>query len=91
MGEGVGLYEPIHGSAPDIAGQGIANPLAMISSTSMMLKYALHEEEASLKIDNAIKKSLAQGYRTADLSAYGAKEVCSCSEIGDIIAGFVSK
>jgi len=90
-GMGVGLYEPIHGSAPDIAGQGIANPLATISSASMMLKYALGEEEASIKIDNAIKKSLAQGYRTGDLSAYDAKEICSCSEIGDIIANYVSK
>jgi 3-isopropylmalate dehydrogenase len=90
-GDGVGLYEPIHGSAPDIAGQGIANPLATISSASMMLKYALNEEEASMKIDNAIKKSLAQGYRTGDLGAYDAKEICSCSEIGDIIANYVSK
>ncbi|MBD3794069.1 MAG: 3-isopropylmalate dehydrogenase, partial [Campylobacterales bacterium] len=67
-GEGVGLYEPIHGSAPDIAGQGIANPLATISSASMMLRYALGEEEAADKIDNAIKKALAKGYRTGDLS-----------------------
>ncbi len=91
IGNSVGLYEPIHGSAPDIAGQGIANPLATISSASMMLKYALNEEEASIKIDNAIKKSLAQGYRTGDLSSYDAKEICSCSEIGDIIANYVSK
>jgi len=90
-GEGVGLYEPIHGSAPDIAGQGIANPLATISSVAMMLKYALNEEEASEKIDNAIKKALATGYRTADLAAYDAKEICSCSEMGDIIANYVSK
>jgi len=90
-GESVGLYEPIHGSAPDIAGQGIANPLATISSVAMMLKYALNEEEASTKIDNAIKKALANGYRTGDLSAYDAKEICSCSEIGDIIANYVSK
>jgi 3-isopropylmalate dehydrogenase len=90
-GEGVGLYEPIHGSAPDIAGQGIANPLATISSVAMMLKYALNEEEASIKIDNAIKKALANGYRTGDLATYDAKEICSCSEIGDIIANYVSK
>ncbi len=90
-GEGVGLYEPIHGSAPDIAGQGIANPLATISSASMMLRYALGEDEAANKIDDAIKKSLAQGYRTGDLGAYDAKEICSCSEIGDIIAKYVSK
>jgi len=90
-GKGVGLYEPIHGSAPDIAGQGIANPLATISSASMMLRYALNESEAADKIDDAIKKSLAKGYRTGDLGAYDAKEICSCSEMGDIIAKYVSK
>ncbi|RUM69599.1 MAG: 3-isopropylmalate dehydrogenase, partial [Sulfurovum sp.] len=63
-GKGVGLFEPIHGSAPDIAGQGIANPLATISSASMMLRYALNENEAADKIDEAIKKTLAEGYRT---------------------------
>jgi len=90
-GTGVGLYEPIHGSAPDIAGQGIANPLATISSASMMLRYALGEDAAADKIDEAIKKSLAKGYRTGDLGAYDAVEICSCSEIGDIIANYVSK
>lgn len=90
-GEGVGLYEPIHGSAPDIAGQGIANPLATISSASMMLRYALGEIEAADKIEQAIKKALAKGYRTGDLSAYDAKEICSCSEMGDIIANYVCK
>jgi 3-isopropylmalate dehydrogenase len=91
IGRGVGLYEPIHGSAPDIAGQGIANPLATISSLSMLLKYALGEDEASKKIDDAIKKALSQGYRTADLSAYDAKEICSSTEMGNIIASLVSK
>jgi len=90
-GKGVGLYEPIHGSAPDIAGQGIANPLATISSASMMLRYALGEDEAADKIDDAIKKALAKGYRTGDLGAYDAVEVLSCSQMGDIIAKFVSK
>jgi len=90
-GKGVGLYEPIHGSAPDIAGQGIANPLATISSASMMLRYALGEDEAADKIDDAIKKALAKGYRTGDLGAYDAVEVVSCSQMGDIIAKFVSK
>ncbi len=90
-GKGVGLYEPIHGSAPDIAGQGIANPLATISSASMMLRYALGESDAADKIDDAIKKALAKGYRTGDLAAYDAEEVLSCSQMGDIIAKFVSK
>ncbi len=90
-GKGVGLYEPIHGSAPDIAGQGIANPLATISSASMMLRYALGEEEAADKIDNAIKKALAEGYRTGDLADYDAKEIVTCSEMGDIVADYASR
>jgi len=90
-GKGVGLFEPIHGSAPDIAGQGIANPLATISSASMMLRYALGESEAADKIDNAIKKALSEGYRTGDIGDYDAKEICTCSEMGDIIADYSSK
>jgi len=91
IGEGVGLYEPIHGSAPDIAGQGIANPLATISSASMMLRYALGEEAAATKIDNAIKKTLAEGYRTGDLADFDAKEMVTCSEMGDIVADYASR
>jgi 3-isopropylmalate dehydrogenase len=90
-GKGVGLFEPIHGSAPDIAGQGIANPLATISSASMMLKYALDEQEAATKIDEAIKKALADGYRTGDIGNFDAKEIVSCSEMGSIIADYASK
>jgi 3-isopropylmalate dehydrogenase len=90
-GKGVGLFEPIHGSAPDIAGQGIANPIAAISSASMMLRYALDEDEAADKIDGAIKKALAEGYRTGDIGDYDAKEICSCTEMGDIIANYASK
>ena len=90
-GKGVGLFEPIHGSAPDIAGQGIANPLATISSASMMLRYALGENEAADKIDDAIKKALSEGYRTGDLGDYDAKEICTCTEMGDIIADYSSK
>jgi len=91
LGDRVGLYEPIHGSAPDIAGQGIANPIATISSASMMLRYALNEQGAADRIDDAIKKALEKGYRTQDLSEFGASEVCSTSEIGSIIADFASK
>ena len=90
-GKGVGLFEPIHGSAPDIAGQGIANPLATISSASMMLRYALGEDAAADKIDAAIKKALSEGYRTGDLGDYDAKEICTCTEMGDIIADYSSK
>ncbi len=91
VGNSVGLFEPIHGSAPDIAGQGIANPIATIASASMMLKYSLNEPNASKRIDSAIKKALADGYRTGDISTFGAKEVVSCSEMGSIIANFASK
>ena len=63
-----GMYEPCHGSAPDIAGKDIANPIAMISSLSMALKYSLNEENISDKIDLAIKKFLEQGYRTVDIA-----------------------
>jgi 3-isopropylmalate dehydrogenase len=90
-GSKVGLYEPIHGSAPDIAGQGIANPIATIASAAMMLRYELNELEAADAIDNAIKKALSDGYRTGDISAFDAKEVVSCSEMGSIVANNISK
>ncbi len=90
-GKKVGLYEPIHGSAPDIAGEGIANPIATIASASMMLKYAFGELSAANRIDDAIKKALADGYRTKDLSAFDAKEVVSTSQMGSIIADYASK
>ncbi len=91
IGDKIGVYEPIHGSAPDIAGQGIANPIATISSASMMLRYALGEIEAADKIDNAIKKALHEGYRTGDLAQFDAKEVCSTSEMGSIIANYIAR
>lgn len=91
VGAKIGVYEPIHGSAPDIAGQGIANPIATIASASMMLRYALGENEAADKIDNAIKRALREGYRTKDLAQYDAKEVCSTSEMGSIIANYAAK
>jgi len=91
IGDKIGVYEPIHGSAPDIAGQGISNPIATISSASMMLRYALGEIEAADKIDNAIKKALSDGYRTQDLAQFDAKEICSTSEIGSIIANNIHR
>jgi 3-isopropylmalate dehydrogenase len=91
VGEKIGVYEPIHGSAPDIAGQGIANPIATISSASMMLRHALGENDAANKIDAAIKRALKEGYRTKDLAQFDAKEVCSTSEMGSIIANYASK
>jgi len=91
IGDKIGVYEPIHGSAPDIAGQGIANPIATISSASMMLRYALGEIEAADKIDSAIKRTLSEGYRTGDLAQFDAKEVCSTSEMGSIIANYIQR
>ncbi len=91
VGNKIGVYEPIHGSAPDIAGQGIANPIATIASASMMLRYALNEHEAADRIDAAIKQALSEGYRTKDLAQFDAKEICSTSEMGSIIANYAVK
>ena len=66
-----GLYEPIHGSAPDIAGKDVANPLATILSTGMMLRYTFNQEQAATRIENAVKRVLAQGVRTADIYEHG--------------------
>lgn len=79
-----GMYEPIHGSAPDIAGKNVANPLATILSAAMMLRYTLNQEAAAARIENAVKKVLAQGLRTADIHTEGTRKV-SCSEMGDAV------
>ncbi len=84
------VYEPIHGSAPDITGLGIANPIATISSASMMLRYSLNEEKAADAIDTAVKKALKDGYRTKDLAQFDAKEVVSTSQMGDIISKIIN-
>ena len=91
VGSNVGIYEPIHGSAPDIAGQGIANPIAMILSAAMMLRYALGQETAAVAIENAVKAVLKDGYRTKDLASFDAKEICTTSEIGTIISDYIKK
>jgi 3-isopropylmalate dehydrogenase len=70
-----GLYEPSHGSAPDIAGQGVANPLATILSAAMMLRYTFGLEDMAVRIESAVKKVLAQGYRTGDIFESGMKRV----------------
>ena len=85
-----GLYEPIHGSAPDIAGQGIANPIATIASAAMMLRYELGEDKAADRIEAAIERALKEGYRTKDISAFDAVELCSTSEMGSIIANYAA-
>ena len=81
---GPGVFEPVHGSAPDIAGKNIANPIAMALSTSMRLKIGLNEKEAADDIEIAIDNVLSKGYRTKDLDN-GNCQVLSCSEIGEKI------
>ena len=72
---GKGLYEPIHGSAPDIAGKGVANPLATILSAAMMLRYSLERPEAAARIEQAVRKVLKEGLRTADIYTAGTRRV----------------
>ena len=79
-----GMYEPSHGSAPDIAGKNIANPLATILSLAMMFRYTFNDEKIANKIESAVKKALSQGLRTADIYSAGDKKV-SCSEMGEAV------
>ncbi|WP_373479007.1 3-isopropylmalate dehydrogenase [Geminocystis sp.] len=79
-----GLFEPVHGSAPDIAGQNKANPLAQVLSAAMMLRYGLNEPVAANKIESAVLKVLDLGYRTGDIMSEGCKPV-GCREIGEIL------
>ena len=74
-GKFTSLYEPIHGSAPDIAGKDLANPMGTILSAAMLLRYSLKEENAAKAIENAIDKTLADGWRTADIYSAGFKRV----------------
>jgi 3-isopropylmalate dehydrogenase len=80
-----GMYEPIHGSAPDIAGQDKANPIAMILSVAMMLRHSFDLEDEALSIEDAVHKCLDQGYRTADIYSEGMKLV-GTKEMGNLIA-----
>lgn len=79
-----GLYEPSHGSAPDIAGKNLANPLATILSVAMMMRYSFANEVAALRIENSVKKVLAQGFRTGDIFEPGANKV-GTKEMGDAV------
>ena len=84
IGDGTPLYEPVHGSAPDIAGQGKANPVAMIASIAMMLEYSFNRPEAARAIESAIESTLANGFHTADLRVENGKPV-STIEMGAMI------
>ena len=80
-----GLFEPVHGSAPDIAGQDKANPIATILSLSMMLKYNLNKPELSDKVENAVQQVLSDGFRTGDIYTDDNQTLVSCSKMGDLI------
>ncbi len=85
-----GLYEPIHGSAPDIAGQGIANPIAMILSVAMLLRYSLALEGEAQAVERAVDGVLTEGHRTTDIASPGER-VAGTTEMGDLIAARVFK
>ena len=84
-GTGPGMYEPIHGSAPDIAGQGIASPVAMILSAAMMLRLSLGLEDEAVAIENAVAKILRAGHRPADIALKGKRPV-KTARLGTLIA-----
>ena len=84
-GKRYGLFEPVHGSAPDIAGQDKANPIATILSLSMMLKYNLNQSELSDKVEGAVQKVLSEGFRTGDIYTNENQTLVSCSKMGDLI------
>jgi 3-isopropylmalate dehydrogenase len=86
LGEGgAGLYEPSHGSAPDIAGTGKANPLATILSGAMLLRHSLGANESADAIDNAVEAVIEAGYRTADIARPGDERVVTCKEMGTLV------
>ncbi len=84
IGGEIGVFEPVHGSAPDIAGQGIVNPIAMINSVAMMLQYALDQPVIAQAIEDAVESVLTQGYRTGDIMRDGCTQV-GTTEMGDHI------
>ena len=85
-GRGKAMYEPVHGSAPDIAGQGVANPIATIMSFAMALRYSFDQGDAADRVENAVKKVLADGLRTGDIMSEGKTKV-GTTQMGDAILG----
>jgi 3-isopropylmalate dehydrogenase len=84
IGDKVGMYEPIHGSAPDIAGKDMGNPLATILSVAMMLEHSFHQSQAAAAVERAVERVLEDGYRTADIYSAGSTKV-GCSKMGDLV------
>lgn len=91
IGGDVGLYEPVHGSAPDIAGRGIANPFGAIASAALLLRYSAGLESEADDIDEAIQFVLNAGYRTPDISADGRGYLATTSEVGELVADAVAE
>ncbi|MEO7659921.1 MAG: isocitrate/isopropylmalate family dehydrogenase, partial [Pyrinomonadaceae bacterium] len=86
IGGAVDLYEPIHGSAPEIAGKNTANPLGAIASAALLLRYTAKNEAAAASIEDAIKWVLEKGHRTADIAESGCSKINSTSEMGAMVA-----
>lgn len=88
--DGPGVFEPVHGSAPDIAGQDKANPLAQVLSAAMMLRYGLNEPDAATEIENVVNQALDQGYRTGDIMSPGMKSL-GCRAMGEVLIKLIQK
>lgn len=86
IGSDIGLYEPVHGSAPQIAGKGIANPLGTIASAAMLMRYSAKNEAAALALEDAIEKVLEEGYRTADIAPENCSKLVSTENMGRLVA-----
>lgn len=86
IGGAVDLYEPVHGSAPEIAGKNIANPLGAIASVAMMLRYTAKNEQAAVAVEDAMRSILDEGYRTIDIAETGCRMVVSTAEMGTLVA-----
>src|SRR5207249_3141194 len=87
----IDLYEPVHGSAPDIAGQGIANPLGAIASAAMFLRFTADLPEAASDIEMAIAEVLNGGYRTPDIAREKRDKIVGCAEMGQLVAHAVAE
>lgn len=88
IGSDIGLYEPVHGSAPEIAGKNVANPLGAIASAAMLLRYSAKNDLAAAAIENAVARVLDEGYRTADIAAENCPKIVSTTEMGTLVGGY---
>ena len=91
IGGDVGLYEPVHGSAPDISGQGLANPLGAISSAALLLRYTAHLEQEARDVEAAIATVLEAGYRTPDMDRGQSKYIATTTEMGSLVAESIAE